>query len=105
MEVGASLEVGAWNLELKIVAKKISKQLTTQLAKIKLFLCDVDGVMTDGTVYMGGGVETKRFGPPQLLVDLSGIKGISLPKFQLVDCGRRRIVIAQCGRIPRGVPA
>jgi len=43
------------------VAKKNSRQLTTQLAKIKLFLCDVDGVMTDGTVYMGGGVETKRF--------------------------------------------
>jgi 3-deoxy-D-manno-octulosonate 8-phosphate phosphatase (KDO 8-P phosphatase) len=26
-----------------------------------LFLCDVDGVLTDGTVMMGNGVETKRF--------------------------------------------
>ena len=26
-----------------------------------MFLCDVDGVLTDGTVFMGNGVETKRF--------------------------------------------
>ena len=35
--------------------------LLKQLKAVKLFLCDVDGVMTDGAVYMGGGVETKRF--------------------------------------------
>jgi len=35
--------------------------LLAKLKAVKLFLCDVDGVMTDGTVYMGGGVETKRF--------------------------------------------
>jgi 3-deoxy-D-manno-octulosonate 8-phosphate phosphatase (KDO 8-P phosphatase) len=40
---------------------KISPALRRKLKSIKLFLCDVDGVMTDGTVYMGGGVETKRF--------------------------------------------
>jgi 3-deoxy-D-manno-octulosonate 8-phosphate phosphatase (KDO 8-P phosphatase) len=28
---------------------------------VRLFLCDVDGVLTDGTVWMGNGVETKRF--------------------------------------------
>jgi len=28
---------------------------------VKLFLCDVDGVLTDGTVLMGNGVESKRF--------------------------------------------
>ena len=28
---------------------------------MKLFLCDVDGVLTDGTIFMGNGVETKRF--------------------------------------------
>jgi 3-deoxy-D-manno-octulosonate 8-phosphate phosphatase (KDO 8-P phosphatase) len=28
---------------------------------VKLFLCDVDGVLTDGSVWMGNGVETKRF--------------------------------------------
>src|ERR1051326_8426607 len=31
------------------------------LKRICLFLCDVDGVLTDGTVLMGNGVETKRF--------------------------------------------
>jgi 3-deoxy-D-manno-octulosonate 8-phosphate phosphatase (KDO 8-P phosphatase) len=35
--------------------------LLKRLKSVKLFLCDVDGVMTDGAVYMGGGVETKRF--------------------------------------------
>src|SRR5256886_2095026 len=40
---------------------KIPAALQRKLAAVKLFLCDVDGVMTDGTVYMGGGVETKRF--------------------------------------------
>jgi len=35
--------------------------LNARLAKVKLFLCDVDGVLTDGTVMMGNGVETKRF--------------------------------------------
>ena len=28
---------------------------------MKLFLCDVDGVLTDGTVWMGNGGESKRF--------------------------------------------
>ena len=43
------------------MAKRISKQLNAKLAAVKLFLCDVDGVITDGAVYMGGGAETKRF--------------------------------------------
>ena len=43
------------------MAAKIPAALRTKLAKIKLFLCDVDGVLTDGSVWMGGGVETKRF--------------------------------------------
>lgn len=40
---------------------KTSRALLAKLKAVKLFLCDVDGVMTDGAVYMGGGVETKRF--------------------------------------------
>jgi 3-deoxy-D-manno-octulosonate 8-phosphate phosphatase (KDO 8-P phosphatase) len=36
-------------------------QLHSRLAKIKLFLCDVDGVLTDGSVYIGGKREVKRF--------------------------------------------
>lgn len=40
---------------------KPSPALLKKLKAIKLFLCDVDGVLTDGAVYMGGGVEMKRF--------------------------------------------
>jgi 3-deoxy-D-manno-octulosonate 8-phosphate phosphatase (KDO 8-P phosphatase) len=32
-----------------------------RLRKVKLFLCDVDGILTDAGVYMGEGEETKRF--------------------------------------------
>ena len=35
--------------------------LVTNLKRIKLFLCDVDGVMTDGAVFIGGAREIKRF--------------------------------------------
>jgi 3-deoxy-D-manno-octulosonate 8-phosphate phosphatase (KDO 8-P phosphatase) len=35
--------------------------LDRSLKRVKLFLCDVDGVLTDGMVTMGDGVETKRF--------------------------------------------
>jgi 3-deoxy-D-manno-octulosonate 8-phosphate phosphatase (KDO 8-P phosphatase) len=40
---------------------RISPELRTHLRRIKLFLCDVDGVMTDGAVFIGGPRETKRF--------------------------------------------
>lgn len=43
------------------MAAKISRTLLAKLKAVKLFLTDVDGVITDGAVYMGGGVETKRF--------------------------------------------
>jgi len=43
------------------VAKRISRQLNARLVRVKLFLCDVDGVLTDGMVVMGGEVESKRF--------------------------------------------
>jgi 3-deoxy-D-manno-octulosonate 8-phosphate phosphatase (KDO 8-P phosphatase) len=35
--------------------------LDQALRRVRLLLCDVDGVLTDGTVWMGNGVETKRF--------------------------------------------
>ena len=38
-----------------------SKSLAAKLARVKLFLCDVDGVLTDGTVFMDGEGETKQF--------------------------------------------
>ena len=40
---------------------KTPTALNKKLKSVKLFLCDVDGVLTDGAVYMGGGVESKRF--------------------------------------------
>jgi 3-deoxy-D-manno-octulosonate 8-phosphate phosphatase (KDO 8-P phosphatase) len=35
--------------------------LTAKLAKVKLFLCDVDGILTDATVFIGGNSEIKSF--------------------------------------------
>jgi len=40
---------------------KISQALAKRLKKIKLLLCDVDGVLTDGCVFIGGAKEFKRF--------------------------------------------
>jgi 3-deoxy-D-manno-octulosonate 8-phosphate phosphatase (KDO 8-P phosphatase) len=53
-------------------------QLHSRLAKIRLFLCDVDGVLTDGSVYIGGKQEVKRFniqdGLGLVLLRRAGIK-------------------------------
>lgn len=38
-----------------------SKQLDRRLAAVKILLCDVDGVLTDATVSVGGPLEIKRF--------------------------------------------
>ncbi len=35
--------------------------LRPRLAQVKLLLCDVDGVLTDGTVFIGAGTELKAF--------------------------------------------
>ena len=43
------------------MAKAISFTLKRKLARIKLFLCDVDGVLTDGSIFIGGEREFKRF--------------------------------------------
>ena len=40
---------------------RISPPLHSRLKRVKLFLCDVDGVLTDGSVYLGGAREIKRF--------------------------------------------
>jgi len=39
----------------------ISAVLEEKLVRVRLFLCDVDGVLTDATVAMGESSETKRF--------------------------------------------
>ena len=38
-----------------------SKTLAAKLARVKILLCDVDGVLTDATVLMGDGREFKSF--------------------------------------------
>src|SRR5258705_737374 len=52
--------------------------LRAKLRKITLFLCDVDGVLTDGTVLLGDGKEYKSFnlqdGLGLLLLKRNGIK-------------------------------
>lgn len=35
--------------------------LAARLQRVRLFLCDVDGVLTDGTVFMAGDTEAKQF--------------------------------------------
>lgn len=40
---------------------KTSPSLKAKLKRIKLFLCDVDGVLTDGSIFIGGEREFKRF--------------------------------------------
>ena len=42
------------------MAKKTSA-LKARLSRIKILLCDVDGVLTDGSVFIGGAQEIKRF--------------------------------------------
>jgi 3-deoxy-D-manno-octulosonate 8-phosphate phosphatase (KDO 8-P phosphatase) len=47
-----------------VVASSLNPQferLVSKLAKIKILLCDVDGVLTDGTVRLGQENETKNF--------------------------------------------
>ena len=43
------------------MARPISKALAAKLARVKLFLCDVDGVLTNATVFIGDGREFKEF--------------------------------------------
>lgn len=52
--------------------------LHSRLARIKLFLCDVDGVLTDGAIYIGAPQEIKRYsiqdGLGMVLLRRAGIK-------------------------------
>ena len=57
---------------------RTNKALTGRLAKVKLLLCDVDGVLTNGTVLLGDDREYKVFniqdGLGMLLLKRNGIK-------------------------------
>lgn len=43
------------------MARPIPKALAAKFARVKLFLCDVDGVLTNATVFIGDGREFKEF--------------------------------------------
>jgi 3-deoxy-D-manno-octulosonate 8-phosphate phosphatase (KDO 8-P phosphatase) len=43
------------------MAAKITDELKARLAKVKLFLCDVDGILTDSSIFIGLDEEIKRF--------------------------------------------
>jgi 3-deoxy-D-manno-octulosonate 8-phosphate phosphatase (KDO 8-P phosphatase) len=55
-----------------------SGSLTDRLAGVKLLLCDVDGVLTDGSVFIGGLTELKQFNIPDglglIILRRQGIK-------------------------------
>jgi len=40
---------------------KISSSIRQRAKRVKVFLCDVDGVLTDGSIFIGGEREFKRF--------------------------------------------
>ncbi len=40
---------------------KVTRALNAKLARIRLFLCDVDGILTDSSIYVGLNREFKRF--------------------------------------------
>jgi len=54
------------------------KSLASRFARVKLLLCDVDGVLTDGTVLLGDGKEFKVFsiqdGLGMLLLKQNGVR-------------------------------
>lgn len=41
--------------------REISAELETRLGRVRLLLCDVDGILTDASVYVGDPGEYKRF--------------------------------------------
>ncbi len=43
------------------MASEVTQALNAKLARVKLFLCDVDGILTDTCVYIGLPQEIKRF--------------------------------------------
>ena len=43
------------------MARPLLKSLAAKLARVKILLCDVDGVLTNATVFIGDGREFKEF--------------------------------------------
>lgn len=59
-------------------AAKTVRNVKARCRRIRLFLCDVDGILTDASVFVGKGIELKRFnirdGLGVRLMQLAGIK-------------------------------
>jgi 3-deoxy-D-manno-octulosonate 8-phosphate phosphatase (KDO 8-P phosphatase) len=49
------------SLRFALRTSAIAPRLVSKLTRVRLFLCDVDGILTNATVVMGGGVEYKVF--------------------------------------------
>ncbi len=64
-------------------AKKLS--VTERCRRVRLFLCDVDGILTDTSVFIGKGVEFKRFN----IRDGMGIKLLQEKGFKVGWISRR----------------
>jgi 3-deoxy-D-manno-octulosonate 8-phosphate phosphatase (KDO 8-P phosphatase) len=64
----------------KVGGRKSSRHpaLDARLKKVRIFLCDVDGVLTDGSVFIGSAREIKRFniqdGLGLMILQRAGIK-------------------------------
>jgi 3-deoxy-D-manno-octulosonate 8-phosphate phosphatase (KDO 8-P phosphatase) len=60
------------------VKKQAKADLTARLRRVKLLLCDVDGVLTDGRVFLGDSKEYKAFhiqdGLGMLILQRAGIR-------------------------------
>jgi len=65
------------------VIRKLS--ITERCRRVRLFLCDVDGILTDTSVFIGEGVELKRFN----IRDGLGIKLMQAAGFQIGWISRR----------------
>src|SRR5436190_948334 len=59
--MGARLEQRQARKRAVVVRKAIRPEVAKRFAKVRLLLCDVDGVLTDTGIFMGGDSEIKRF--------------------------------------------
>jgi 3-deoxy-D-manno-octulosonate 8-phosphate phosphatase (KDO 8-P phosphatase) len=60
------------------MGRRLSPALKARFARVKLLLCDVDGILTDASVFIGGREEIKRFniqdGLGLILLQRAGVK-------------------------------
>ncbi|MDB6037060.1 MAG: kdsC [Verrucomicrobiales bacterium] len=59
--MGAHFQPRPIRNKLAVRQKSIRSSVAKRFAKVKVLLCDVDGVLTDTGIFMGGDSEIKRF--------------------------------------------